>query len=75
MAIVQKSQSGVQKPDTRSPSPAKPAAGGAPPTEKIAARAYEIWQASGRPDGHDMDHWLQAERELRGAQQGTRTLR
>lgn len=75
MAIVQKAQSGMQKFDARSPSPAQTAAGGAPPPEKIAARAYEIWQATGRPDGHDMDHWLQAERELRGAQQGTRTSR
>ena len=48
--------------------PAKPAAtatGERPPREKIAVRAYEIWQSSGRPEGHDQEHWLQAERELR----------
>jgi Protein of unknown function (DUF2934) len=33
--------------------------------ERIAERAYQIWQASGRPDGRDADHWFQAERELR----------
>jgi len=71
MAIVQKAQSGAQATDTRSPQAAKPG-GGALPTEKIAARAYEIWQANGRPNGHDLEHWLQAERELR-APPATRT--
>jgi hypothetical protein len=33
--------------------------------EKIAVRAYEIWQASGRPDGKHEEHWYTAERELR----------
>ncbi|MBN2493813.1 MAG: DUF2934 domain-containing protein [Deltaproteobacteria bacterium] len=33
--------------------------------DRIARRAYEIWQREGRPDGQDMDHWLQAERELK----------
>jgi hypothetical protein len=61
MATVQKS-----KVETRSPTaPAKQIVGSAPSKEKIAARAYEIWQASGRPHGHDQDHWFQAERELR----------
>jgi len=36
-----------------------------PAQEKIAARAYEIWLASGRPMGQDKAHWLQAERELK----------
>ena len=36
-----------------------------PTEEKIAARAYEIYQARGGTDGADMDDWLQAERELR----------
>lgn len=26
-------------------------------------RAYSIWEAEGRPEGRDVDHWLQAERE------------
>lgn len=33
-------------------------------TDKIRARAYEIWEACGRLDGHHREHWLQAEREL-----------
>jgi hypothetical protein len=35
-------------------------------SEKIAARAYEIYEREGRGDGRDMDHWLRAEQELRG---------
>lgn len=37
----------------------------APPTmAEIAERAYAIFRASGSPHGHDVDHWLAAEREL-----------
>ncbi|MBN2751145.1 MAG: DUF2934 domain-containing protein [Rhodospirillaceae bacterium] len=35
---------------------------------KIRARAYALWQAHGCEDGKDMDFWLQAERELLGAE-------
>ncbi|HEX7860088.1 MAG TPA: DUF2934 domain-containing protein [Verrucomicrobiae bacterium] len=34
-------------------------------SEEIAARAYQIFEREGRTDGRDMDHWLQAEQELR----------
>jgi hypothetical protein len=37
-----------------------------PSHEAIAARAKEIWSAEGNPDGRHLDHWLQAEKELRG---------
>jgi Protein of unknown function (DUF2934) len=30
----------------------------------IRTRAYEIWENEGRPDGHSVDHWLQAEMEI-----------
>jgi hypothetical protein len=30
----------------------------------IARRAYELYLARGCEDGHDVDDWLQAEREL-----------
>lgn len=36
-----------------------------PRTEEIAARAYEIWLANGRQHGRDVEHWLEAERQLR----------
>lgn len=31
---------------------------------RVAARAHEIWEAEGRPEGRDHDHWLRAEAEL-----------
>ncbi|TAX48459.1 DUF2934 domain-containing protein (plasmid) [Rhizobium leguminosarum] len=34
--------------------------------EQIRQRAYEIWEAEGRPDGADQRHWLQACDELSG---------
>lgn len=39
--------------------------------EAIAQRAYEIYEASGRPEGREAEHWAQAEREVR-AQRGGR---
>ena len=35
-----------------------------PDYNKIAIRAYEIWEASGCPANADLQHWLQAETEL-----------
>jgi hypothetical protein len=35
--------------------------------EGIERRAYELYEARGRTDGHDWDDWLQAERELQGS--------
>jgi hypothetical protein len=32
----------------------------------IARRAFEIYCERGYQDGHDVDDWLRAERELRG---------
>lgn len=37
-------------------------------TEQIADRAWQIWQREGCPEGRDLEHWLQAEKELRGLQ-------
>jgi hypothetical protein len=36
-----------------------------PALAAIQARAYEIYLAHGAQHGHDLDHWLQAEYELR----------
>ena len=33
----------------------------------IARRAFEIFCERGSEHGHDVEHWLQAERELRGS--------
>ena len=32
--------------------------------DQITKRAYEIFEGEGREGGHDLEHWLQAEREL-----------
>jgi hypothetical protein len=34
--------------------------------ERIRERAYQIWAASGCPEGLAEQHWLAAESELRG---------
>ena len=36
-------------------------------TEEIARRAYELFCARGCEHGHDVDDWLQAEKELLAA--------
>ena len=42
-----------------------------PTHEQIAARAYEIFIERGRPQGRDLDHWLEAEAHLRASVQAT----
>jgi Protein of unknown function (DUF2934) len=32
--------------------------------ELIREGAYAIWEQEGKPDGRDLDHWLQAEAEI-----------
>lgn len=32
--------------------------------DQISRRAYELWENEGRPEGSDMKHWLQAEKEF-----------
>jgi hypothetical protein len=34
-----------------------------PNESRIRDRAFELWDAAGRPADRDLDHWLQAERE------------
>ena len=36
-----------------------------PSIPSIAVRAYELWEAAGRPDGRDEEFYFQAEEELR----------
>lgn len=35
-----------------------------PTNEEISTYAYYLWEADGRPQGLDMDHWLQAKAQL-----------
>ena len=36
--------------------------------EQIRRRAYELYEARGREDGHDLEDWRQAEAEIKGIQ-------
>ena len=36
-----------------------------PTPEEIAACAYAIWEREGQPHGRDVEHWLQAEAQLK----------
>jgi hypothetical protein len=33
--------------------------------ERVRARAYELWEQEGRPEGRDQTHWFEAEQESR----------
>jgi hypothetical protein len=58
--------------------PTRPAAPKSPPAkrkepertpsdDRIAERAYELYEQRGCLDGHALEDWTQAEREIRGA--------
>ena len=36
--------------------------------QQIQQRAYKLYEQRGRTDGHDLEDWLQAEREISGKQ-------
>lgn len=40
-----------------------------PLEEQIRQRAYELYEARGREDGHGLEDWLQAEAEILGTRQ------
>lgn len=42
----------------------------APTEEQIRDRAYELYLAGGKEDGHDLSDWFTAERELKELSQG-----
>jgi len=42
-----------------------PAPAQAIPPHEIARRAYELFITGGAEHGHDVEHWLEAERDLR----------
>ena len=45
---------------------ADPPAAPAPIQERVARRAYELFERRGYEPGRDMDDWLEAERQVRG---------
>lgn len=38
--------------------------GSIPQEVTIRTRAYQLWEAEGKPDSRDLDHWLRAKTEL-----------
>jgi len=38
--------------------------------DEIARLARRIWEQQGQKSGHDLEYWLQAERQLRSAKHG-----
>jgi Protein of unknown function (DUF2934) len=39
--------------------------------EQIRTRAYELYEARGREEGHDLEDWLEAEGEITGTAKKT----
>ncbi|CAO3413803.1 DUF2934 domain-containing protein [Azospirillum doebereinerae] len=35
-----------------------------PDDPRVRARAYDLWDQAGRPDGRHLEHWQQAAREI-----------
>ncbi len=46
-----------------------------PAHDEISRRARAIWEERGRPDGRDLEHWLDAERQLRQAKESRQSGR
>jgi hypothetical protein len=38
--------------------------------ERVRARAHELWEKEGRPEGRDKEHWAQAEEDVKAAKRG-----
>jgi hypothetical protein len=49
----------------------QPASAGKVTAERIAQRAYELYQAGGYESGREIEHWLEAERQLEAEQRGS----
>ena len=70
---VDAAKAAATPPAAAKPAPATPPAAAAAakpvavPHQQIAERAYQLWQARGGSHGHDLEHWLEAEGELRSA--------
>ena len=59
------SPSNAERSSESKPAPAIPNRS-AQDADRIARRAYEIWDQEGRPTDRAEEHWIQAERELFG---------
>jgi len=56
----------MQKPTTKKPSTFDRATVEDSLEEQIRTRAYELYEARGREEGHDLEDWLEAEAEITG---------
>lgn len=54
----------MQKPTTNNTTTFGSTAAETDREERIRDRAYELYEARGRGDGHDMEDWLEAEEEI-----------
>ena len=43
--------------------------------ERVRQRAYQLWEQHGRSEGHEVEFWHQAERELKGEASSSDTSR
>lgn len=44
-----------------------------PSKQEIEARAYQLWEQAGRPEGREAEFWRLAEQELRNEDKGSPT--
>jgi hypothetical protein len=56
----------MPNPTTKKPSVFGRTAAEASSEEEIRIRAYELYEARNRGDGHDVEDWLEAEAEITG---------
>lgn len=56
----------MQKPMTKKPSTFNRSARDESLEERIRTRAYELYEARGREESHELEDWLQAEAEITG---------
>jgi hypothetical protein len=61
-----------KKPSTLTPKSDEPTVP-APIKRQIRQRAYALYEQRGSTDGHELDDWLQAEREIKGTRANAAT--
>jgi hypothetical protein len=63
-----KKNKSTKRTPTPEPEPVKPPTQ-EPTVEEITRVAHSIWEEAGRPEGRDVEHWLEAESRLRQGRQ------
>ena len=75
-ALASKRPMGVmakQRAAGAAPTPPAPSEATETREERIRRQAYDLYEARGRIDGHDLDDWLRAEESIGGIEAGTRS--